>query len=57
MTSSARGFDAGPRRSTEVVLNEQSLPLAYSYRDYEWGVVELPAVQRHQRGQLLRVLG
>jgi len=33
--SSARGIDGGPRRFTEVVLNEQSLPVAYSYRGYE----------------------
>ena len=26
--SSARGIDGGPQRSTEVVLNEQSLPVA-----------------------------
>jgi len=31
--SSARGSDGGPRRITEVVLNEQSLPVAGSGRD------------------------
>ena len=28
MFNSARGIDGGPRRFTEVVLNEQSLPVA-----------------------------
>ncbi len=31
--SSARGIDGGPRRSTEVVLNEQSLPVAWWSHD------------------------
>jgi len=33
--SSARGSDDGPRRFTEVVLNEEPLPVAYALRGHE----------------------
>jgi len=38
--SSARGIDGGPQRSTEIVLNEQSLPVAWWSHDgrEEWPV-------------------
>ena len=33
--SSARGIDGGPRRFTEVVLNEEPLRVAYALRGHE----------------------
>jgi hypothetical protein len=58
--SSARGIDGGPRgprRFTEVVLNEEPLPVAYALRGHRSEVVELLEIQRRQRGRLLGVLG
>ena len=38
--SSAHGIDGGPQRSTEIVLNDQSLPVAWWSHDgrEEWPV-------------------